>query len=43
MAGKQNFNAMALDNLINESLAETDNLKNELNSINQFGRFNTVK
>lgn len=36
---KQNFNAMALDNLINESLEETDNFKNELNSINQLGRF----
>lgn len=35
---KQNFNAMALDNLINESLAESDNFKNELNNINQLGR-----
>jgi len=38
MAGKQTFNAMALDNLINESLAESDELKNELNNINQIGR-----
>ena len=36
--GKQIFNAMALDDLINESLAETDNLKNELSNINQVGR-----
>ena len=39
---KQNFNAMALDNLINESLAETDNLKNELNNINQMGRVSFI-
>lgn len=38
MANKQNFNAMALDNLINESLAESDNLKDELNNINQLRR-----
>ena len=36
---KQNFNAMALDNLINESLAETNDLKNELSNINQLGRY----
>jgi len=35
---KQHFNAMALDNLINESLSESENFKDELSNINQLGR-----
>jgi hypothetical protein len=39
---KDVFNATALDKLINDSLLESDNLKSELNNINN-NRFNFIK
>lgn len=37
------FNATALDKLINDSLLESDDLKNELNSINDHRKFICAK